>query len=176
MRLDQMKNYLRIAYLKALLSPDPSTQNGAVILRRNPDGGLERISTACNDFPMGQGDKGVLLHRETKYKLVEHAERLAIYFAALQGGSLKGAIMVCPWAACHECARAIIACGIDSLIVHKERMRLTHCNWKQGVKEAKQMLSEAGVAVYSYEGPVDAKSILVNGKGWCPASLSWCQE
>jgi deoxycytidylate deaminase len=82
--------------------------------------------------------------------------------------------MVCPWAACCDCARSIICAGIKTLVVHKERMDMTPEHWRADVDDALNMLSEAAVEIIHFEGPVrGALPILADGKLWSPETLSF---
>jgi deoxycytidylate deaminase len=76
--------------------------------------------------------------------------------------------MYCPWAACGECARAIIQCGIKKLVVHKQRMDQTPERWLDNVLKANKMLVDCGVVLQVYDGPVGGNMILVNGEEWQP--------
>lgn len=52
-----------------------------------------------------------------RYHFIEHAERSAIYAATDAGLILRGATMYCTRFPCSDCARAIVAVGIDRLVV-----------------------------------------------------------
>jgi dCMP deaminase len=97
----------------ATWSKDQSRGVGCVIV--GPD--HEVISMGYNGFPRGIDDTVDERHqRPAKYSWTEHAERNAIYNAARQGVSTKGAVMYLPWYPCMDCARAIIQCGIAELV------------------------------------------------------------
>jgi hypothetical protein len=71
------EEYLLLAYQKATESPDPSTQNGAVIPYQpkcEPESDCCLVS-ACNTFPAGVHNKPDRLERPKKYSYIEHAER-----------------------------------------------------------------------------------------------------
>jgi deoxycytidylate deaminase len=149
------------AYCEAVNSPDESSQNGAII--RNY---IQTVSYGYNGPSAGTA---VIQSRPAKYKVFEHAERAAIYNAH---ASVEDMIMYCPWAACCDCARAIIFSGIKVLVVHRERMLLTPDHWKEDVAFALNMLQENDVEVLYHDGPViGAPSILVNGVLWNPETL-----
>lgn len=164
--LDPLVNaakWLALAYELAAKSPDPSNQNGAVIVASN-----RLLSVGINDFPIGFTRN--VTDRDAKLKNIEHAERASIY-ALLRGRiDLTGAslVMYCPWAPCHECARAIVESGIDSLVVHRQRMVKTPDRWATDVREAIQKLKRS-VKFYEYDGPVPSKvPVIVNGESWFP--------
>jgi len=153
-----MNCYMLQAYKAATNSPDMSSQNGAVIVSS-----IQVIGEGCNK-PV----PGILpiQERPAKYKVFEHAERYAILTA---WGKLSGSVMYCPWAACCDCARAIILSGIMSVVVHNERMLLTPDHWKDDVELALRMLDRNNVTILYHHGPVPgAPSILVNGSMWSP--------
>lgn len=170
MRTD--KEYLVMAYNVATSSPDPSTQNGAVIPYCLTDemgvSMKERFISACNTFPEGVQNTPERLVRPLKYNFIEHAERGAILAAAKEGIPLSGLTMYVPWAACSDCARAIICSGIRRLVLHKDMMDRTPDHWKESIKHAFEMFSEAEIAIEYVEGKLDAPAIRMNGELWQP--------
>lgn len=156
--------YLASAYYAARESPDPSSQNGAVLAGGYGDSSV----SAANTVPCRRLMLGDLSDREHKYRIIEHAERMAIYTAAGRGIDTTQMTMYCPWAACVECARAIIASGINRLVVHDQRMALTPDRWRATVELARAMLLASEVEIINYSGPVDAEPILVDGRQWSP--------
>lgn len=165
LRLPEIQDFLRMAYKGALESPDPSSQNGALLVRRETNGTTSEVAWGHNHFYPGIEIE--VKDRDVKLKRIEHAERDAIFKAA-KIGSTQGLIMVCPWSACWDCARAIIGSDLGGLVVHKERQDLTDPRWRDEVTEALQAIERSGILVYEYSGPISAKSILVSGKLWSP--------
>ena len=114
------------------------------------------MGLGCNDFALDVKKKVTRLERPLKYSCVEHAERSAI-FDAVRGGNgdrLKGATMVALWAACADCARAIIECQIGTVVTHsfyRNDTERDHAgdrkNWDEEIDIAFVMLEEAGVTV-----------------------------
>src|ERR1035441_3977564 len=103
------------AHQAAASSIDPSKHNGAVLAAEN--GTPIHSTAACNQFPAGVNElPGERWERPAKYQFIEHAERNAIYRAARQGIPTEGLVLVCPWSACTDCARAIIQSGIVMLV------------------------------------------------------------
>lgn len=127
------------AWRAAEASPDPDTKNGAILV--SPLGDV--VLAACNRFPRGVEETAARWERPAKYQFVEHAERNAIYQAAHNGLKTAGLTMVCPWAACAECARAIIQAGIVRLV----REPLPVSSWSESIALGDQLFSEAGVEV-----------------------------
>jgi len=145
-KADDIK-YLKMAFQNARdKGTDPSTQNGAVIVEFDGfhEGGW-MISKGANHFPAGVKESEDRWKRPTKYDFVEHAERNAIFAAALDGQSTLGAIMYCPWFACAECSRAIIQAGISEVVGHQKCFDLTPDHWKTSINTAFVMFNEAGV-------------------------------
>lgn len=134
------------AYLVAKESPDPSTQNGALLYA--PDGRL--LSCDYNRFPDSVAYLPERWERPLKYKIIEHAERNTLFFAAAAGRGTFNSTMIAAWAACSDCARAIIQCGVKRLVRHQEasdRSPKSPGNWVDDIAVADQMLKEAGVEV-----------------------------
>lgn len=143
--------FLRMAYECAYdFSTDPSTQNGAVLV--NPFT-AEALMEGANHFPKGVEEKKERWERPLKYSYVEHAERNVIFNAAQAGIQTKGLIMYCCWAACTDCARAIIQAGIREVVTHydpnaDQRFGApVSSQWKESIAIALQMLKESEVNV-----------------------------
>jgi dCMP deaminase len=137
---------LEAALACAVDSPDPSTQNGAVLM--GPGGAI--LASDCNRFPDGVAYSAERWERPLKYSLVEHAERNAI-FAAVRAGVLdEGMALVCPWSACADCARAIIQSNLGRLVRIQrdpEGNDARAVNFADSISVADIMLAEAGTEV-----------------------------
>lgn len=118
MNFDEL--YIRMAMLVAQKSKDESTKIGCVIVSQDNT----VLSTGFNGFP--RGVKEVLdgqpiaerWARPTKYSIVEHAERNAVYNAARNGVKLLGAkayLNIAP-TPCADCCRGLIQAGITEII------------------------------------------------------------
>lgn len=153
------KDWLLAAYNAATKSPDLSTQNGAVIVAYN-----NVVLQACNELPRHVKHKNERLQRPLKYDFTEHAERNVIYEAARLGVSVQGCTMYACWAACADCARAIIQSGIAKVVTHKDTMDLTPEHWKDSINKAFEMFEESGVVIEFVSGPLGAQPIRFNGK------------
>lgn len=159
-------NQLRIAYLAAAESPDPSTQNGALIYL-----GDTEYLTACNDFLPGVRITEQRLQRPQKYFWMEHAERAAIFGALAGGASLQGKTLVCPWYACADCARAIVQAGIIQVVGHKPMLDGTPSHWNDSIDAAFTILEDSGVNMYWVSEPIpNAPKILFNGEFFDPSA------
>ena len=134
------QRYLALAKEVSTWSKDPSTQVGAVTVGSKK----EVLSQGFNGFPRGIKDSDERYNdRETKYKLVVHAEMNAIYNATYSGTSLDGATLyVYGLPICSECAKGIIQVGIKKVVVEKPKEL---DNWNESVQLSKKMFDEAGV-------------------------------
>jgi len=136
---------MRMCNLVALQSRDPSTKVGAIIVSQDD----QILSTGFNGFPRGVRDFDVrYFDRETKYKLIEHAERNAIYNAARTGTSLLEATLYVPWMPCHECARAIIQSGIKRIYIGDFGDEELKERWKESWRYSKIMFKESNVELF----------------------------
>ncbi len=164
MELDNQRKMLEIAYLVAKQSNDPSTQNGALLINGRED----IVGIGINQFPRGVRETAERWQQPLKYKIVEHAERDVLYDATREGVPTEGLTMVCPWAPCTDCARAIIQCGIKKLITHKQAFDRSPEFWKQDIEIALTILQEAGIEHVAYDGKIGAEGVLHSGVLWNP--------
>jgi|JI9StandDraft_1071089.scaffolds.fasta_scaffold02801_4 dCMP deaminase len=132
--------FMNLAIMEAEKSVDDSVQNGAVLVQ----GAYNVIGVGFNGLTSGVPDTPVKWERPAKYMWVEHAERNAIYDAALQGNRTHGASMYCPWASCCDCARAIVQAGIHTLY----RLPMgRHEGWVESIHVGEAILHSAGVQI-----------------------------
>jgi len=161
--LDSPVDFLRLAYKYAdTHSPDPSTHVGALIVTVN-----NQTAHGCNHLT--EGMEGIdLSNRTLKYKVIEHAERDAIFNAARRGIPLHNAVMYCPWAACCDCARAIVLSGIKEVVCHGNALDQTPDRWKEDIELAAKIFAGSGVKYTWWYGQVGDCRNLFNGKYWSP--------
>lgn len=160
------KILLRWAYGLALKSKDPSTQNAAVLV--NDAGGLVLVE-GLNSFPEGVLETKERWERPLKYEFVEHAERNVIFQAAREGVKTAGLTMVCPWAACTNCARAIVQSGIKRLVVHRQAIDRSPKFWSETIVIASTILKEGRVEVIVYDGKIGGvPGVRHSGNLWNP--------
>lgn len=135
------KRYIDLARTVASWSKDPSTQCGAVII--GDEGQV--LSQGYNGFPRNISDnEDDYKNREIKYEKIVHAEKNAIYNAALNGVSPKGATLyVHGLPCCHECAKAIIQVGIKEVVMHKSN----DPRWNESCTLGKELFDEAQVKI-----------------------------
>lgn len=110
---------MRMAYVIAERSKDPSTQAGAVVVDINNvvlglgyNGWPRGIET--DQLPWARSGKFL----ETKYAYVCHAEENAIYNA---NGSVKDGILYCVLFPCNECAKTIIQNGVREVVYESDK-------------------------------------------------------
>lgn len=163
-----VKQLMQLAYREASNSPDPSTQNGALLVR--PDGSV--LIRDHNRLPNGTDRTEERYVRPLKYRVTGHAEVNVIFAAARTGITTNDLVLVCPWAACSQCAVGIIEAGIKKLIGHKSALdRLhnsKHMDWRADIEIALQLFEESGVKIEWFEGKADAVPVRFDYKTWEP--------
>jgi len=150
-RWDQ--RFMELARHVGTWSKDRSTKVGCVIV-----GSANEIrAIGYNGFVRGADDDVDERHqRPNKYIWTEHAERNAIYHAALVGVPLAGCRMYLPWFPCVDCARAIVQCGLTELIALQPDV--SDKRWGSDFVNSIELLNEAGVPVRYFVEPVKAPS------------------
>jgi dCMP deaminase len=140
--------FINIAEQVKLKSKDNNTQIGVVIVGKDN----EIVSTGYNSFPRGINDDiDERQEKPEKYFWFEHAERNAIYNAALIGGaSLAGCRMYTNGVPCMDCARGIVQAGIEEVIVDAAWESLD--KWAENAARTIQMFDETGVALTLWKG------------------------
>lgn len=171
--IDLMRDYtyrtwLRDCYWEAQHSPDQSTQIGVIIF----DAFQDRIATGFNGFTNGWVATPADHERPRKYQVIEHAERRAIFSAAKTGCSTAGGTMVATWAACSDCARAIVECGISRLIRHYPILDEATERWLESITVGDQILKAGGVEIIDVVGRIPgAPAVLRDGKAYFAAVM-----
>lgn len=149
------RNWLIECYSYAHNSRHPSTHNAALLIRDN-----SVVLAGVNNLPPGVIQKEERFEGENKHIYPNHAERDVLYKAARAGIATQSLIMVMPWLPCIPCANAIISCGISTLIVHKQMLERTKERWREELKEAVQLMKEAGIQVIAYDGITGVKAYM----------------
>ena len=165
----QYRDWLRRCYAEAAQSPDPSTQIGAVVVIGN----LLQQDTLSNNGPTAGWNmtQDQWSDKATKYQVVEHAERRAIYSAARGGLWTEGATLVSTWAACADCARAIVEAGFKKLVRHCPPLDDAGLRWRQSVEMGDAIMRANGVEIIDVEGPIEgATKILRGGEQFDPST------
>lgn len=138
--------FMGVAKLSGMRSKDPHTQVGACIVSQDN----KILSMGYNGFPIGCSDDEFPWEREgqeatdNKYLYTTHSELNAIL--NYRGGSLEGAKLYVSLFPCNECAKAIIQCGIKTIVYDEDKYKDT-----PSVKASKKMLDAAGVRYYQYQ-------------------------
>lgn len=141
--------FLGLCLANAKMSKDPNTQVGSVVV--GPDNELR--ASGFNGFPRGIDDAQYRLKdRETKNRLMVHAERNCICSAARVGVSLKGCTLylACTdetgeiWGGppCTPCTIEIIQAGITNIV---SRPMKQVSKWREDLEFARNLLREANI-------------------------------
>ncbi len=151
------------AYRVATKSPDPSTQNGAVLIITG--GGSV---SGCNEFPEGVSAIHWDGPKEGKYARVVHAEVSVLLQAARIGYPTAGSTLVCPWAACSNCAKHIAYSGVETLVRHKFANNgvTTGNHWYEDCVIGDEIMKEAGIKIIEIEPLVSPVQLRRDGKLW----------
>ena len=143
------RKFISIARLTASWSKDPRTKVGCIIV----DDDHNQLSGGFNGFPRGVADDGRLEDRETKLKIVVHAEANAVATAARNGHSLKGSTAYITLPPCCQCASLLIQAGVKKVVFpHRFLTDDSHPGWSDSFKSAEDLLIEAGVQCAWYDG------------------------
>lgn len=157
---------MQAALYEARNSDDPSTQTGAALA--DSEGGI--ITVGANTMPGGVLSTPERMEAPLKYLVREHAERKAIYTAAMFGRATMHTVMVSIWAACTDCARATIEAGCDGFV--RFPVDYGASNWGDSQRIADEMLQEAGVEIVEYDFPgLTQVPLRRSGKLWVPEML-----
>jgi dCMP deaminase len=126
--------FLEIAELVSHWSKDPSTQVGAAVI--DPDRRV--VSLGYNGFPKGICDDERLNKRQTKYKIVVHAECNALLFA--DRPLTQCTMYTFPFMPCPTCAGLIIQSGITRVVTYENKI----WRWQEEFDVSRAMFKEAG--------------------------------
>jgi len=122
--------FLMMCELVAHRSEDRDTKVGSIITNRNNI----ILSIGYNGFVRGFKPFESEFERPQKYSLMEHAERNAIYNAAMNGVNLSNAHSIyCSWLPCADCARAIVQVGIPRVVINGDIQKQVEASgrWKE---------------------------------------------
>lgn len=133
------------------MSKDPNTKVGSIIV--GPD--REIVSAGFNGFPRGIEDTDERLQdRDTKLKLIVHAEMNAILAAARHGIRLKGCTLYLAatdnesgliWggAPCSRCTVEIIQAGITEIVSYP--VKSVPSKWHEDLVMSRKLIEEVGI-------------------------------
>jgi len=146
--------FLDEARLAARMSKDPSTQCGAVLVRRD----RTIASKGYNGFPRYIEDRPELYRdRDQKYRRIIHAEANAILHARerLVGYSAY----VWPWLPCSNCALLLIQAGIKFIMAPKTVIQARLDRFGESFATTRVLCREAGVELIETEAVPEAELI-----------------
>ena len=140
-----LAKYYPIAQAVAGLSKDPNTKVGALIIDKR--GSIRAVG--YNGFPRGvNDDQSRYNDRDTKLKLIAHAEANAIANAASTGTQIQGCSIVVTKFPCGECAKMIINTGISHIFSPEYSIM---GDWASSNYDAQRMFMEAGLTIEVFE-------------------------
>lgn len=149
-RSKAIKYYKLTEFMANNFSKDPSTKVGALFMYPET---MQILSMGYNGMPRGIDETiAERWERPLKYKLIEHAERNAIYNAAQSGVSLRDSICVATMLPCCDCTRGIIQSGCK-MVITKDISQLqqtqpeVYDRWKDDWDISMSMLKEADIQI-----------------------------
>ncbi|MBL7100918.1 MAG: hypothetical protein ISS23_03115 [Nanoarchaeota archaeon] len=156
----EYKVWLRNCYDHAQRSNHPGTHNASLLINKD-----KVVLRGVNNLPPGVKKLKQRLEGGNKHIYFNHAERDVIYKAARRGLATEGLTMVMPWLPCIPCANAVISAGIKRLIIHKQMVERTKRKWWKELRDAVQIMREAGIEIIAYDGLVGKKAYM-HSKEW----------
>lgn len=132
------RKFLSAAVLVASWSKDPSTQVGCIIT----DDDHNQLAGGFNGFPRGVFDNERLHNRETKLRIVVHAEANAVSAAARNGHALKGSTAYITLPPCAQCASLLIQAGVYRVVFYAGKKP---SKWETDWILAQGLFAEAGI-------------------------------
>lgn len=128
----------------AASSHDPRTRVGCVLV--HPVHGV--LARTANRIPAGiDASDGTRRQQPAKYLWIEHAERAALFQAARAGVSTAGTtIYVHGGFPCADCARAMVAAGVATLVYTVGSSDIAH--WEESHRVSRVMMKEARMAIF----------------------------
>lgn len=135
------KNWMQTAHRVGLQSPDPQRKVGCLIV--DPIKGI--LASGYNRIPKRLDTPGCYDDVATKRDRVIHAEEDAIVNSHT---SLNGTSLYCTRFTCHECAKLVIAVGVDRVFAPDwERSS----SWLGSFEKALELYRTAGVEIVPME-------------------------
>ncbi len=131
--------WMRTAETVAQWSKDPRRKVGCIVV----DDDNNQLSGGYNGFPRGIADDDRLNDRDTKLKIIVHAEANAVAAAARNGHSIKGATVYVTHNPCSQCACLLIQAGIRRVVFTKQTGY--SAEWSKDFQLALDLLNEAAV-------------------------------
>ena len=138
-------------------SVDPNTQVASALVVPNM-GGI--VLASWNQVPKSIRLTSNTFRPEWKNYYTEHAERSVLYTAIKNGVPTNGLQMYCTWAACAECARAIIDFGVKRVVTFRRLVEMTSPKWEESIKVGVQLMVDSGVQVIGWSGDIASKQTI----------------
>jgi dCMP deaminase len=137
--------FIRMAREVSSWSKDPSTQVGSIAVRNR-----KIIATGFNGFPKGVvDDDDLLLNRETKLKLMIHAEMNMVYNAVEHGAKIEGStVYIWGLPCCSECWKGLVQTGVSRVVM--PNIEEHGAKWKEGCDFAKKHMKNTGINIKEY--------------------------
>lgn len=145
-------HFLRLALTHALMSKDPSTRVGAILVGQDQ----EVLAAGFNGFPRRIADHpSRLSDRHLKYQLIVHAEMNAILSAARQGIRTLNSILYVAavpadgtnsvWGGppCTRCTVELIQAGITEIVSFPQKS--VPDRWREDCVRARELIAEAQI-------------------------------
>ena len=132
--------YMRLAYMIATRSIDPSTKHGCIFVDKN----YIPISFGYNGPPSGLDDSQVPLTRPDKYAWMIHSEENAMYFAK---SSLEDSIVYVTGIPCSRCTRGMVQNKV-SIIIHGDTS--SKCVDQEDRTQSTKMLQLANIPIFHH--------------------------
>ena len=150
-QIDTDRYYMKLALNSSLLSNDPNTKIGSLILNETTKVilsiGYNSIPNGCNNnieqFPE-RFDRD-----KNKYKYFSHAEEAAICICAKNGIKTEGSTIYITQPCCSPCSRMIINSGIKRVVIYNNDIENKDFKfrWKDDIEISKILFKEAGITV-----------------------------
>ncbi len=152
MNIRKLLSFVPDALAAMRRSKDRSTKVGAVAV----DDNFVIRSSGYNGFPRGVNDELPARHeRPLKYKWTVHAEANLVAQAAR--AQLEGAtVILTSLHPCTSCTGLLIQAGVKRVLVPIKNAASAGCthnrsNWDEEARISKEMFSEAGVEILTYD-------------------------
>ncbi len=138
------RHWLEQCQKRSFMSHDQRTKIGCVIV--GPEN--EERSSGSNQFPSDAARSKAGTGPNAKYKWIEHAERNAIYAAAMKGARTEGCTLFTSLPPCIDCAKAIIQAGINQVVISQARTEeYIGTHYREEFDSAKALLESSRIQV-----------------------------
>jgi dCMP deaminase len=156
--------FMKMVYLIADKSKDPSSKIGALIINDNN----QIVKIGYNGFPVNVNDSILTRYqRPEKYQYTAHAEANAIFFAARDGVKTENCKIYTNMLCCIECAKAVIQSGIKKVVYHKQYydiwMNDNRAQWNGHDAITRTLFQESGVQIQELDCVCNT-SCIMNGR------------